>query len=64
MYTNLFLLEKHQSKLFSYNSPKPSYEHIGEKPVKKFVKDVVDQNGKVKTEERNICTNPQSKLEK
>ena len=25
---------------------------------------MVDENGKVKTEERNICTNPQSKVEK
>ena len=25
---------------------------------------MVDENGKVRTEERNICTNPQSKVEK
>ena len=43
---------------------KAAYEHVPEPPKNKQVKDIVDENGKVKTEERNICSNSQSKIEK
>ena len=34
-----------------------------ESPKMKKVKDVIDENGKVKTEERNVFSSPQSKIE-
>ena len=54
---------QHTGTILHNISTKLSYEYICDKPRARQVKDVIDENGRVKTENRNISSTPQKKVD-